>query len=39
MEPFWFMAGIIMMLPTLKEELSESSATNTKKAVSSRLAV
>jgi O-antigen ligase len=39
MEPFWFMAGIIMMLPMLKEELSESSATNTKKTVSSRFAV
>jgi hypothetical protein len=39
MEPFWFMAGIIVMLPMLKEELSESSAINTKKAVSSRLAV
>lgn len=39
MEPFWFMAGIVMMLPMLKEELSEPSATNTKKAISSRLAV
>jgi O-antigen ligase len=39
MEPFWFMAGIIIMLPMIKEELPESSAANIKNAISSKLAV
>lgn len=39
MEPFWFMVGIIMMLPTLKEELSESSPPVPKKTILSRLPI
>ena len=37
MEPFWFVAGIIMMLPMLKEELPEPSGQKQKKAPLSAL--
>jgi len=31
MEPFWFITGIIMMLPELKEEQPEANKTSEKK--------